>query len=411
MNGDFSVSVQLDRPVPAGRLRLSRSRGRTVSLFRYDGSWLRDPRRFPLSPDLPLREEPAVTGGLFGCFQDCSPDRWGRRLLSRRETISAARGGRSPRLLQDPDFLLMVSDPVRQGAIRLSCGEGLSYLASDGAAAPPVLLQRLLAASDRLAAGRKKEEDIHLLASYGASLGGARPKACVLDGDGLWIAKFPGGNDGRDIPLWEYVNHRLARRAGLRTPEVRLLPVAGRNVLLVRRFDRQGRQRIPFLSAMTLLGEKDGGRGSYAGIAAALQAHGSSPGKDLPELWSRMVFNMLVCNTDDHLRNHGFLREAGGWRLSPVFDLETSLPGEKEPQPCTEMYDGAEGFSLSEALEAAVFFSLDLTEAKRRLSEIRRAVSAWRLEAGSVRAGQQEMRLMAEAYEYQESGQTPAPRG
>ena len=403
MGEKYTVYLHRERPRLVGTLWLNQSKGRLSSTFSYAPEWLQAPQAFALSPDLPLDQYPKACEGLFLCFQDCSPDRWGKVLLRRQESAWAEAEKRKPRTLLDSDFLLRVNDVTRQGAIRLSADEGKSFLAESGAASVPPLLSlpKLLSAAQNIDARTETEADLRVLVAPGSSLGGARPKASVLGKNGeLLIAKFPSRNDDRDIPLWEYVTFKLARRAGIRTPEVRLQKVAGKNVLLVQRFDRRGTERIPFLSAMSLLEARDGDHMSYVDIASVLQAEGSAPVEDLHELWSRMVFNMCVYNVDDHLRNHGFLREPLGWRLSPVYDLETSHPTEKAAFLHTAIMDDMSAFSLKDALEVVEFFRFRKGEAQKRLVEIREAVSHWRQEATHVKAAPSEIRLMRDAVEY-----------
>ena len=403
MGGTCNVYLQRTTPQRVGTLRLNHVRGKLASVFSYAGEWLEAPQTFALSPDLPLDPYLKTCEGLFLCFQDCSPDRWGKALLRRQEIAQAEAENRKPRTLLDSDFLLRVNDVTRQGAIRLSVDEGKSFLAESGAGSVPplVFLPRLLNAARNIDARTETDADLRMLVAPGSSLGGARPKASVLGKNGeLLIAKFPSRNDDRDIPLWEDVTFQLARRAGIRTPEVQLRNVAGKSVLLVQRFDRRGADRIPFISAMSLLEARDGDHMSYVDMASVLQAEGSAPAEDLHELWSRMVFNMCVYNVDDHLRNHGFLREPLGWRLSPVYDLETSHPTEKAAFLHTAIMEERNAFSVSDALEAAEFFRFSQKEAKRRLVEIRKAVSHWRQEATLVNASPSEIRFMREAFEY-----------
>ena len=403
MGEKYSVYLHRERPRLVGTLWLNQSKGRLSSAFSYAPEWLQAPQAFPLSPDLPLDQYHKACEGLFLCFQDCSPDRWGKVLLRRQESARAEAEKRKPRTLLDSDFLLRVNDVTRQGAIRLSADEGKSFLAESAAASVPPLLSlpQLLSAAQNIDARTETDADLKVLVAPGSSLGGARPKASVLGKNGeLLIAKFPSRNDDRDIPLWEYVTFKLARRAGIRTPEVQLQKVAGKNVLLVQRFDRRGTERIPFISAMSLLEARDGDHMSYVDMASVLQAEGSAPVEDMHELWSRMVFNMCVYNVDDHLRNHGFLREPLGWRLSPVYDLETSHPTEKAAFLHTAIMEERSAFSLVDALEVAEFFRLRKSEAQKRLAEIREAVSHWGHEASLVKAAPSEIRLMSDAFEY-----------
>lgn len=411
MSEQYSIYLQRRKQELVGTLWLNNTRGHISSAFSYNPHWLRTPGAFALSPDLPLNQYPKTCNALFLCFQDCSPDRWGRVLLQRQERQHARRENRKPRALLTSDFLLRVQDCTRQGALRLSADEGKTFLAESGPGAVPPLvsLPKLLCAAQDVSQQTEDDADLQLLVAPGSSLGGARPKASVLGANGeLLITKFPKPDDERDIPLWEYVTYQLARRAGLKTPEVRLQHIAGKNVLLVRRFDRfcehqdapKAQGRIPFLSAMRLLEAKEGEHSSYAEIASVIEAEGGAPHDDLRELWSRMVFNICVYNVDDHLRNHGFLREALGWRLSPVYDLETSHPGEKAPMLHTCMIDEESVLDVNTALEIAEFFRLCASEARERLNEIRKAVSFWKQEAVRVNAKPAEIAVMKEAYEY-----------
>ncbi len=403
MGGICNVYLQRTTPQRVGTLRLNHIRDKLASVFSYAPEWLQAPQAFALSPDLPLHQYPKACEGLFLCFQDCSPDRWGKVLLRRQESAQAEAEKRKPRTLLDSDFLLRVNDVTRQGAIRLSADEGKNFLAESGVGSVPPLLSlpKLLSAAQNIDARTETDADLEVLVAPGSSLGGARPKASVLGKNGeLLIAKFSSRNDDRDIPLWEYVTFKLARRAGIRTPEVQLHTVAGKNVLLVQRFDRRGAERIPFISAMSLLEARDGDHMSYVDIASILQAEGSAPVEDLHELWSRMVFNMCVYNVDDHLRNHSFLREPLGWRLSPVYDLETSHPTEKAAFLHTAIMEDRSAFSMNDALEAAEFFRFRKSEAQKRLADIREAVAHWRHEASLVKATPSEIRFMRDAFEY-----------
>ena len=409
------VWVHMDvggEPVPVGRLWM-RARGRRESAsFEYASEWLEHPLRFALEPALPLGPGAFHSrGGLFGSIGDSAPDRWGRVLLRRGEVRLARREGRTPRTLFDSDFLLRVDDEVRIGAVRFSAALGGPFLAeppSEGAWAqrvPPLLeLSRLLGAADRVGCSEEGDEDLRLLIGPGSSLGGARPKAAVRDRDGaLAIAKFPHREDDRDIVLWEGVALALAARAGIRVPDWRIEGVAGRRVLLVRRFDRIGRARVPFLSAMTMLGARDNEPRSYLEIADAIRQHGAEPRGELAELWRRVVFNVLVANTDDHLRNHGFVRRGGGggrvggaggqrgsdgaegWRLSPAYDLNP-VPSDVGPRVLSTMIDEHDGPATPDRVMAtAEYYGLSPAHARGIAGEVADAVARWRDEA--VRLG------------------------
>lgn len=334
----------------------------------------------------------------------------GRRLLQCAETAAARRQQRSPRTLLDSDFLVQVPDSIRQGALRLLADteRAASPERADTFCLPPLAsLPRLLAASLAVQDGRANEAELALLVPVCAAPGGARPKVSIASPNGtLLIARFPALTDAWDVPLWEYVCLKLARRAGLVTPVVQLQRVAGRHVLLSQRFDRVCGQRTPFLSAMSLLQKQDGETASYTDITDALQEAWQVPAPDenralhtdLQELWARMVFNMCICNTDDHLRNHGFLHDGKGWRLSPVYDLESSVPEDTEPLLHTAIVDARTAFSVQDALDVAEFFGLSGTAARQRLQELGRAVSHWKEEARQAGARSSEIRLMQDAF-------------
>lgn len=327
-------SFRADEPKKIGSLYVTSGKGAEHYAFEYHTDWLNQNRfSFILDPDLALYEgrQYPIDKTTFGLFADSSPDRWGRLLMKRRERILADKEGRKPKKLTDSDFLLGVYDKTRMGAIRFRLEEDGPFLSDDQEnAVPPWASLRTLEE-----ASRKFEEDenslnekwLNQLLKPGSSLGGARPKATVLDAKGeLWIAKFPSKNDEFNTGAWEKVAHDLARLCKLNVPESKLETFSKLgSTFLVKRFDREGGRRIHFASAMTMLGKTDGASAedgsSYLDIASFLKSNGASPKKDLEELWKRIVFGMAVSNTDDHLRNHGFLLTPSGWKLSPLYDV------------------------------------------------------------------------------------------
>ena len=324
-----------DEPILMGCLYVDTLRGKETCSFEYDNDWLvNHASQCFLDPDLQLyqgRQYAPMDKTFFGLFSDSCPDRWGRLLMRRREAIIASREGRKPHQLLETDYLLGVHDEARMGALRFSLETNGPFLSHDNdMAAPPwVMLRELESASLAF----EQDEDLlndqwlKLLIAPGSSLGGARPKATVKDADGqLWIAKFPSRYDEMDCGAWEQVVHELAKACGLSVPDSRLERFSEKgSTFLVKRFDRINQRRIHFSSAMALLGKSDGagaGTGSsYLDLAGFITAYGSNPKDDLEELWKRILFNMAVSNTDDHLRNHGFLLTKQGWRLSPLYDV------------------------------------------------------------------------------------------
>jgi serine/threonine-protein kinase HipA len=388
---------------PLGSLWLRSSSGKESASFEYSDSWLAFPGKFPMDHSTPLTRGGFHTGPgrkIFAFLTDCMPDRWGRTIMLRRERRRAKGAGETPRTLLEADFLLAVNDTARQGAIQFT-GGGLP--APEGCGVPTVhFLGQLLSASTRLQEDRESEDDLQLLFEPGSSLGGARPKAAVQDAQGkLWMAKFPGTQDHWDVPLWEYISLQLAVEAGLRVPSFRLEKVGGKNVLLTERFDRDGTARIPFASAMTLLDLVDGDQGSYIEIAEIVRAGGSRPVDDIKELWLRMVFNAMTSNVDDHLRNHAFLRETSGWRLSPLYDLESSPPEYKAHYQHTPLFPQNRlhlDMVFAEALAASEEFGLSPGEAKTGMQRLSHAVEKWPTMARSANAGKAEMEIMASAF-------------
>jgi serine/threonine-protein kinase HipA len=402
------VHVDLEgEPQLVGRLWVRSPRGRESATFEYDAAWLTDLRRFALEPALVLSHGPQHTRArrrLFGAFGDSAPDRWGRVLIQREERRKAREEKRAPRTLTEADYLLGVADIARQGALRFSEREGGPFLAAEALIPPLVRLSALLNAALHITADGGNDEDLRLLLAPGSSLGGSRPKASFIDRDGsLAIAKFPQHGDLIPINRWEAVALTLATEAGIATPEWRIEDAAGRPVLLLRRFDRIGERRIPFLSAMSMLDAEDNDQRSYLEIADALRQHGARPEEDCAQLWRRIVFSILIANTDDHLRNHGFLYDAaGGWRLAPAYDLNP-VPLDIKPRVLTTTIDEVDGTgSLQLAFGVAEHFGLKPDAAKNIAAKVRAAVADWHTAAKSLGLSRDEIDRMASAFEYEE---------
>jgi len=394
-------------PLPAGRLWARVRKDRDGATFEYDEDWLTHPARFSLEPALTLGPGPfhTVSGKpLFGAIGDSAPDRWGRALMRRAERRRAQRDGETPRTLREIDYLLGVDDEARQGALRFATREGGPFLAEHGARRIPPLIElpRLLSAAERVTGEADTDEDLRLLLAFGSSLGGARPKASVRDRDGhLLIAKFPHKGDEINTVPWEALALRLAKKAGITVPTSRLERVAGKPVLLVRRFDRTHGSRIPFLSAMSMLGASDHDMRSYMEFVDVLRQHGAAPKQDMRALWRRIVFSILISNTDDHLRNHGFLHDGpDGWRLAPAYDLNP-VPTDIKPRVLTTAIDLDDGTaSLELAMNVAGYFELSPDECRLIAAEVARAVSTWREEASRCGLSRTEIDRMASAFEH-----------
>lgn len=396
------VTVELDgREYIAGTLWLHEQRGES-STFRYSDNYLASPWSYDLDPALPKSAgvfQSAPGKSLFNAFADTAPDRWGQNLMRREERDRAAAAHSTPRSLRGADFLLGVRDDVRQGAIRFRRPGTRDYYSADRGAVPRLIeLPRLLHAVDHLddeAAGR----DLKDLIDAGSSLGGARPKAAVIDASGqLAIAKFPrAGSDEWDVAGWEEVELRLARRAGLKVSDSALNVIAGRHVLVVQRFDRSAGQRTGFASALTLLEAADGDQRSYLEIADVVERYSPSPTADLRELYRRVIFNILTGNTDDHLRNHAFLRQGQGWTLSPAYDLN---PNPDRPDRLSTAIDfDSTAADIATALSVSEYFRLPLAEARSEIASICTATSTWRGEAATLDLLPREKDRMALAFE------------
>lgn len=373
---DFST----DQSVLMGCLYINVIKGGESYSFEYDKEWLKKTGlALTLDPELmPYAGRQYPNGkNIFGLFADASPDRWGRVLMNKRERILAEKEGRKPSKLYDSDYLLGVYDETRMGGIRFKSAPEGSFLSDDKeTAAPPWATLRTLEEASRNFENDEtglSEKWLNQLIRPGSSLGGARPKATVVDTkDQLWIAKFPSKNDENDTGAWEKVAHDLAAFCGLNVPEAKLekfSPLG--STFLIKRFDRIGSKRIHFASAMTLLGKTDGASAadgsSYLDIAAFIKSYGAHPKKDLIELWKRIVFNMAVTNTDDHLRNHAFILTDKGWILSPLYDVNP-VPYGDELSLNVDEEDNR--ISIDLAVQTAVRFGISKSDAEDYAEDI-----------------------------------------
>ena len=375
---------------PVGEVFFTARAGRLVSsTFRYRTNYLASPTAFAIDPALSLHAGAQNVSGLPGALQDCSPDRWGRNLIMKRARATGRLERAASPTLTDADFLLGVSDVTRQGALRFRAETDAEFLDAGGNVPKLIELPRLLRAADMVS----RDDDLaavkELLDAGTGSLGGARPKASVRDSDHLFIAKFPHGSDEWDVVAWEKTALDLAVKSGIRVPRSMLIKIQGRSVLLLERFDRVDSRRIPYISAMTLLEAHDGDIHDYAEIAETLPDVGAVTTEDLRELWRRIAFSVVVNNTDDHLRNHGFLREPGGWRLSPAFDMNPNPdPGASRQTGIGGAYDWAG--AVDSLMTYAKEFRMTPKTARETLAEVAAAVATWRESAAAngIRAGE-----------------------
>lgn len=397
------VTVEIDgAELTAGTLWVH-ERGGQSATFRYADSYLANPASYDVDPALPKAAgvfHTAPGAVLFGTFADSAPDRWGENLMRREERERAKEASATPRTLGKADFLLGARDDTRQGAIRFRQPQTSAYYSMHHHAVPRLIdVARLMRAADRLRSDSVFDRDLADLIDAGSSLGGARPKAAVISSSGrLTIAKFPRlGSDEWDAPSWEETQLRLARRAGISVASSELLPVAGRHVLLVDRFDRHGGQRIGFASALSMLEATDGERRSYLEIADLIERYSPQPELDLLELYRRVLFSILTANTDDHLRNHAFLRVRDGWVLSPAYDLNPNPDNPARLSTAIDFDDATASIDL--ALEVSDHFRLSASAARGLVGEVERATSSWRDVAKQLGLPGPEIELMTAAYE------------
>ena len=381
----------LKEPQKVGILTASPSRGKEVFAFEYEKSWLVSPYKFQIDPELFLFEgkfHPNAGVENFGAFLDSSPDRWGRTLMLRRETQRAKLEKRKVNNLLPSDYLLGVFDKNRMGGLRFKI-DGVFKDDDRTYAAPPwTTLRELETASLKLEEegiedDPKFAEYLKLLFAPGSSLGGARPKASVLDPEGsLWIAKFPSKEDSKDVGGWEAVVYELALKCGLNVPLAKAERFANKHhTFLVKRFDRlPGEKRVHFSSAMTLLQHKDGDNhesgASYLGLVDFIISNGapSKVNRDLEELWKRITFSVAVSNSDDHLRNHGFLLSEEGWELSPAYDIN---PNEMALGLSLNISNASNALDFDVVKSVAKDFRVDLKRADDIIAKIINEVSSW----------------------------------
>ncbi|NQX35768.1 type II toxin-antitoxin system HipA family toxin [Herbiconiux sp. VKM Ac-2851] len=376
-----------------GELFSTVRRRTVVSSFGYDRRYLADPSAYAIEPALPLHAgSQALATPLPRAFADAAPDRWGRALIGKRLRAEASAAGEVMGMIDDRDYLLGVSDATRHGALRFRTSPDGPFEHPADTVPKLIALPELMRAAERVA--RDEPGDlaaVKLLLDAGTgSLGGARPKASVRDGERLLIAKFPHPGDEWDVIAWEGVALELAGKAGIDVPVTQHLELDGRSVLLLERFDRAGTERVGYISAMTMLETSDGEPRDYLEIAEALAAQSARATADLRQLWRRIAFSIALHNTDDHLRNHGFLRARGGWTLSPAFDINP------EPVFAAQRVTSVGGASTPDAelrtlLDYAPSFDLDAAGAQGVLREVADAAREWRAVAKRHRIARGEL--------------------
>lgn len=407
-NQDNVLEVWLDcdlgPPCLVGTLAHDRGQIR----FHYERGWLRDARAFALDPDLSLDEAPFFPKpelGNFGIFLDSAPDRWGQTLMKRREALQAKDEKRTPRTLYAWDFLIGVQDFTRQGALRFRRADTEECLGNEKMAAPPsTTLRELEAVAYQLSSRRIDDLDalrkwLSVLVAPGASLGGARPKANFTESDGsLWIGKFPARDDDRDVGAWELLAHSLALKAGVDVPAAKAVRLNNEfHTFCVQRFDRANGARRFYASAMTMLRKQQSEGTSYLELAQFLRGKGDGAyvDADLEQLFRRVAFNVAVGNRDDHLRNHGFILGATGWRLAPAFDVNPNID---KAEHVLNIDDVDNRPSLQTVLTTAAFYGLTEERGKQIVEEVASAVDGWENLARQVGIARGDVELTVGAF-------------
>lgn len=392
-----------------GTIFVSQTRGKEFYSFEYEQNWIEN-GHMVLDPDLQLykgRQYINDDKNIFGVFADSCPDRWGRKLMKRREELRAKKINEKPKKLLESDYLLGVYDEARMGGLRFKTDFEGEFLSNERECATPpwTSLRELEQASIAF-----ENDDIKLsekwlkqLLAPGSSLGGARPKASVMDPEGnLWIAKFPSKHDDFNSGAWEMVTHDLAVMCGLNVPEAKAETFSKLGTtFLVKRFDRCGERRVHFSSAMTMLEKKDGANAtdgsSYLELVSFLKANGAKPKRDIQELWKRVVFSMAVSNTDDHFRNHGFVLSDEGWELSPVYDVNPDIYGENLSLN-VDADNSSIDFEL--AIDAAPYYGIEEKSAAEEVENIKTIVREnWRALARNYGICRGELERMSPAFQ------------
>ena len=402
--------LEISRPKLIGVLAAHQGKGRKTFSFSYDEKWLETEKPFLFDPNITWNKGQQFPIGKsdFGIFNDAMPDTWGRTLMKRREAQIAKEENRTAKNLHDLDFLLGVNDESRMGALRFKLQENGAFLNNDKAQpTPPWSSVRELQHGISLIESNKDNKEVRkwlsILLAPGSSLGGARPKANIMDEKGnLWIAKFPTKEDTSDKGAWEFLAYKLAIRAGIEMAECKIEKISGKHhTFFTKRFDRIKNKRIHFASAMTMTANNEDtikeSDPSYLDIAEFIQFNESNNKQELHQLWRRMVFNIAISNTDDHLRNHGFILNKNGWKLSPAYDINPSIDKDG-----LSLNIDANNNSLDFDLAKSVgeYFQLKEKQMDDILKEIKAAIKNWKTEATKFGISKTEIALMSSAFKF-----------
>jgi len=400
----------LKDPKLIGVLSAQQAKGKKALSFEYSESWFQSKEQILIDPDIGWFKGQQYPNGKenFGVFFDSMPDTWGRTLMKRRAVQKAKEENSSVLNLYDIDFLLGVNDQCRMGALRFKLDANGPFLDNTrDTPIPPLNSIRELQHAARILESNEESEDVKkwlsILMAPGSSLGGARPKANVLDEHSdLWIAKFPSKEDTNDKAAWEFLAYKLALQVGIEISESRIEKISGKySTFFTKRFDRLKGERIHFASAMTMTGNNEETikekSVSYLDIAEFIQFNGSRNNKDLNQLWKRIIFNIAISNTDDHLRNHGFILTNNGWVLSPAYDINPSI--DKNGLALNiDTNDNALDFDLAKSV--GEYFQLNISEMDSIIAKIKKVVSNWRVIASNIGIAKSDQDFMASAFRY-----------
>ena len=400
--------IGMEEPKLIGVLSAQQAKGKKAFSFEYDALWFKTGQKFLLDPDISLFSGSQYPNQKenFGIFLDSMPDTWGRTLMKRKAAQLAKENNVKTPTLYDIDFLLGVYDESRMGALRFKIDPNGDFLDNNKIASTPPWssIRELQNAAENIEDDKDNDEIrkwLSILIAPGSSLGGARPKANILDTDkSLWIAKFPSKSDTIDKAAWEYLAYELATQAGIDMAPCRIEKIMGNyNTFFTKRFDRENGERIHFASAMTMTGNNEetikDNHPSYLEIAEFISNYGVSIEKNLHQLWRRIVFNISISNTDDHLRNHGFILTNEGWILSPAYDLNPSI--DKDGLSLNiDMYNNDLDFELAKSV--GEYFRLNEKQMNTIINEVSSVVSKWKEIANKIGISRSEQELMEKAF-------------
>ncbi len=401
----------MQEPKIIGILSAQQAKGKKAFSFEYDNDWLKSEQKFMLDPDIHLYGGPQYPNQKenFGIFLDSMPDTWGRTLMKRRATQWAKENKAKAPTLYDIDFLLGVYDESRMGALRFKTDPNGDFLDNNKTTStPPWSSIRELQNAAFIFENDIENEEVNrwlaVLIAPGSSLGGARPKANILDADkNLWIAKFPSKTDTIDKAAWEFLAYQLAIKAGIEMAPCRIDRILGNhNTFFTKRFDRENGERIHFASAMTMTGNNEDTirdhQASYLDIAEFISTYGANIAVNLHQLWRRIIFNIAISNTDDHLRNHGFILTKDGWILSPAYDLNPSI--DKEGLALNiDLDNNALDFELAKSV--GEYFRLNNSQMEIIIQEVLEATAHWKTLAKDIGISRNEQELMEKAFRFQ----------